>query len=62
MAVKRPRGVYRARRPEGIENDVWVTDDTVDMFITESRYIYRGYEPPIETLPWEEPDGREPQG
>ena len=39
-----------------MEDDVWIEDAGVAMDIPESRYIDRGYEPPLETLPWGNPD------
>ena len=46
------RGIYRIKRPRGIEDDAHVEDAGTDMPLPESIYRQRGYEPPFDDLPW----------
>lgn len=46
------RCVHRIKNAPPHEDGVWVTDGTAGYEISESRYRERGYQPPIETLPW----------
>lgn len=50
--IKRPKGIRRIRRPEGMEHDAVTDDDGVENRIEESVYRARGYEPAWELLPW----------
>lgn len=52
--MKRPKGMYRTRRPLGIEDDVWLDDGGIAMDIPESLYRSRGYEPDLDSLPWKD--------
>jgi hypothetical protein len=47
------RGVYRIKNQH--EDSVWITDGTAGLQISESRYRDRGYQPPVESLPWRSP-------
>ena len=53
------RGIHRARRPRPMEDAVWITDETISMFLAESRRKTSGYEPTWESLPWVEQSTRE---
>ena len=50
--MKRPLGIYRVKRPEGMEDDVWIEDSGVGLHVSESRYRDRGYQPNFDNLPW----------
>ena len=52
MAVARPRGVCRIRRPVGMEHDAKVADSGTTYEVPESHYRLRGYDPPFDQLPW----------
>ncbi|MEQ8334501.1 hypothetical protein [Nisaea sp.] len=52
MTPVRPTGQYRIKNPDGMEDDVQVTDGGIDMPIPESLYRNRGYQPNCDTLPW----------
>jgi hypothetical protein len=49
-----PRGLYRIRGVGGLSNDVHVVDVAMGFPIPEALYRERGYDPPVETLPWKE--------
>ena len=53
------RGTHRIQHVPPAENGVWVTDGTLGFKISESIYRKRGYEPPLETLPWGRPKKQE---
>jgi hypothetical protein len=44
-------GIHRIRRPEGLEDSVWVTSGT-SFEVPESDYRKQGYRPPLDSLPW----------
>jgi hypothetical protein len=44
-------GIYRIKKPEGIEDGVWVKAGT-SFEIPESHYVESAYQPPIGDLPW----------
>ena len=46
------RGTHRIKNEPPAENAVRVTDGAETLEIPESRYIRKGYQPLIETLPW----------
>lgn len=48
-------GKYRISHPERQENGVCVLIGTETLEIRESTYIDNGYQPPLETLPWDPP-------
>ena len=52
-------GTHRVKNADGIEDGVWVADDSMGFEISESQYVTNGYQPPVETLPWgtSTPDG-----
>jgi hypothetical protein len=52
--MKRPRGIYRTKRPAGMESDAWVEDGGIGMDVSESLYRARRYEPDFDSLPWKE--------
>jgi hypothetical protein len=52
--MKRPRGIYRTKRPAGMEADAWVEDGGIGMDVSESLYRARRYEPDFDSLPWKE--------
>ena len=47
-----PRGIHRIKNEPPAENSVWVTDGTMASDVPESKYARKGYQPPVETLPW----------
>jgi hypothetical protein len=47
------RGIHRVRNEPPLENGVWVSDGANTQEMRESTYQRRGYEPPLETLPWD---------
>lgn len=48
------RGLYRVHGTEGRPDDVRIVDDGIETPVDEQLYRTRGYEPPVENLPWEE--------
>ena len=51
MALPRPRGIERIKRPDPFDDDVRVVDGGMDFEIPEQRYRERGYEPPSKSFP-----------
>lgn len=46
-------GIMRVKRPAPMENDVVVRDSGGNEWeMSESAYRARGYQPPVECLPW----------
>jgi hypothetical protein len=57
MAAK---GTHRIKNTPPLEDGVWIADDDGEGFeIPKSEYVKYEYEPPVDTLPWDEP---EPKG
>ena len=52
-----PYGSHRIKNL-GLEDGVWITDGESGFEIPESRYRDKGYQPPVERLPWGTPAGR----
>lgn len=48
------RGLYRIFGTDGRPNDVRVDDDGISVPVEEGIYRARGYQPPVDGLPWEE--------
>jgi hypothetical protein len=48
------RGLYRILGNEGRPNDVRVDDAGISVPVEEGIYRSRGYQPPVNELPWEE--------
>ena len=42
-----------------MEDAAWITDETISMFLAESRYKTSGYKPTWESLPWVDQSKRE---
>lgn len=53
-----PVGVYRIRHAEALEDGVWVTFGT-SFEVPGSSYLEKGYQPPLDTLPWGAPTPRD---
>ena len=48
------RGICRVKRPEGMEDEIRVRDaGGYEWTVTLAVYRQRGYEPPVNELPWE---------
>lgn len=49
------RGIYRIKRPSGMEDDAQVQDigGGSEILLPESDYRARGYAPPFDELPWQ---------
>jgi hypothetical protein len=52
------RGLYRIPGVGDLPNDVRVDDDGIEMPLEERLYRARGYQPPVETLPWQDQYGK----
>ena len=48
------RGLYRILGTDGRPNDVRVDDGGISLPVEEGIYRARGYQPPVNELPWEE--------
>ena len=48
------RGLHRIFGTDGRPNDVRVDDDGISVPVEEGVYRARGYQPPVNELPWEE--------
>jgi hypothetical protein len=46
------RGLYRILGMGGLPNDVRIDDDGITVPLEEALYRARGYEPPVDGLPW----------
>lgn len=53
-------GIHRIRHPEALEDGVWVKSGT-SFEVPESSYRKKGYQPPLDSLPWESAAERKPQ-
>lgn len=53
-----PKGLYRIRRPDGVEDDVQLvySEGGFENSIPESKYHTRGYKPFLKDLPWLDED------
>jgi hypothetical protein len=58
-AAMTPIGIYRIKKPEGIEDGVWVKAGT-SFEVSESHYLEGAWEPPIGELSWAVPTSEEP--
>ena len=52
------RGLYRVRGVGDLPDDVRVDDDGIELPLEERLYRARGYQPPVETLPWQDQYGQ----
>ncbi|HZU88049.1 MAG TPA: hypothetical protein VE993_02215 [Stellaceae bacterium] len=52
------RGLYRIPGVGDLPNDVRVDDDGIEVPLDEQLYRARGYQPPVETLPWQDQYGK----
>jgi hypothetical protein len=52
------RGLYRIPGVGDLPNDVRVDDDGIEMPLEERLYRARGYQPPVDTLPWQDQYGK----
>lgn len=52
--TKAPRGYYRTRRSDGVEDEAWTEDGEGARYVKESVYRAKGYDPAWEDLPWKE--------
>jgi hypothetical protein len=50
MAVARPQGQYRIKGVAGQPDEVWISDAGFAHSITESDYLARRLDPPLEDL------------
>jgi hypothetical protein len=48
------RGLYRVHGAGGQPDDVRIDDSGIESPLEESIYRARGYQPPVENLPWRE--------
>jgi hypothetical protein len=58
-AAMAPVGVHRIKKPEGIEDGVWVKAGT-SFEVSESHYLEGAYQPSIGDLPWGVSPSEEP--